>query len=248
MGRIPKLLEGLRSILRRRGLSYADLARRLQVSESTVKRMFSRGVVSVSRLEEVCRLVDIDFLDLAKECNARDSGSAMLSSEQEHALTDDPILLAVFHLLLNDWAPERIEACYLIEKAQMISLLAKLDRVGLIELKPHNVIRLRVSPRLSWGRQKEVRARYERTVREEFLSAPFDRPDDVLRFDVRELTPASIAALQEKIESLAIELQELAGRDANEPTDRKVSVGCLVAARPWVFSVLTALRRREALT
>lgn len=245
MGRIPKLLEGLRAILRRRGLSYSDLARRLEVSESTVKRMFSRGVVSVSRLEDLCRAIDIDFLDLAKECKAKEV-DAVLSTQQEQALAADPVLLAIFHLLLNDWTADAIRHSYALKEAEMVGLLAKLDRLGLIELRPRNVVRLRISPRLSWGRQKEIRARYERTVRDEFLSSGFDRPDEVLRFEVRELSAASISALQEKIERLAIEIQELAGKDAQLPADKRISVGCLIAARPWVFSILAALRRRTA--
>jgi len=244
MTRIPKLLDGLRSLLRRRGISYAQLAKRLRVSESTVKRMFSRGVVSVARLEQTCAMLEIDIVDLAKEASTYRLGSAALSAEQERALASDAVLFAVFHLLLNEWTADRIVAAYSIDEPALISLLARLDRLGLIELKPGNLVRLRVSPRLSWDRQRRVRLRYESLVRDEFLASSFDRPDEVLRFEVRELTRSSIVALQEKIERLAEEVQKFAEGDALQPIETKLSVGCLLAARPWVFSVVAALQRR----
>jgi len=151
----------------------------------------------------------------------------------------------VLHLLLNEWTVDRISAIYEFEEAELVSLLAKLDRLGLIYLKPHNVVKLRVSPRMSWGRQEAVRARYERMVREEFLGSRFDKSEEVLRFEVRELTRGSIVAMQDKIDRLVVEMQELADKDATRPPDSKSSVGCLVAARPWVFSVLASLKRRE---
>ena len=241
---IPKLLDALRALLRRRGINYSDLAGRLRVSESTVKRIFSRGVVSVARLEQICDLLEIDMVDLAKESSAYRLGSAVLSADQERALASDPVLLAVFHLLLNEWTAERIVAAYTIDEPSLVALLARLDRLGLIELKPGNAVRLRVSPRLSWDRQPRVRVAYERRVRDEFLASPFDKPDEMLRFEARELTRASLMALQEKIERLAADVQTFAQRDALQPFETKISVGCLFAARPWVFSVVSALQRR----
>jgi transcriptional regulator with XRE-family HTH domain len=244
MSSVPRLLEGLKSILRRRGVSYAELARQLKVSESTVKRMFSRGSLTVGRLEHICTLIDVDFFELAKECKGREAQRDSLSSEQERALADDPVLLAVFHLLLNGWTVARICDSYEIAEARAVTYLATLDRLGLIELRQHNSIRLRISRQLSSGDKGAVRNRYEHMVRDEFFSSRFDGQNDAFRFDVREISPASILALRENVERLAREFQELAERDAGLPEEDKLSVGCLVAARPWVFSVLAALRRR----
>jgi transcriptional regulator with XRE-family HTH domain len=234
-------------VLHRRGLTYGALARKLKVSESTVKRMFSRGAISVARLEDMCRLFDIDVFDLARESRLRELRAEVLSEAQETALAADPVLLAVFHLLLNDWEAERIRASYSIEAPQMVLLLSTLERLGLIELKPGNLVKLRISPRMSWSRQRQVRSRYEKIVREEFLDSRFDRSGEILRFEVRELTQASIEILQEKIGKLAAEIQELADRDAASPSESRRSVGCLLTARPWVFSVLTSLERHGVL-
>jgi hypothetical protein len=86
-------------------------------------------------------------------------------------------------------------------------------------------------------------------VRDDFLDSSFERSGEILRFEVRELTRASIAVLQEKIERLAMEIQELAERDASHPSESRHSVGCLLTARPWVFSVLATLaKRRQVVT
>jgi len=244
MSAIPKLLQGLRSILHQRGLGYRDLANRLKVSESTVKRIFSRGSVSVVRLEEICQLVDIEFSDLARACAAAQTSKDLLSQEQERALAADPVLLAVLHLLMSEWSPDQIRSTYEFDKAEIVSILARLDRLGLITLKPNNLVKVRVSPRMSWGQQKGVRTRYERMVREEFLDSRFEGADQLLCFEVRELTHGSIAVMLNKIQRVADDIQEMADRDATQPSTSKVSVGCLLSARPWVFSVLAALKRR----
>src|SRR4026208_200967 len=61
-----RFVEALKKSVRARGLTYAELARRLSLSEASVKRMFSRGTFTLARIEEVLAAVDLDLYDVAR--------------------------------------------------------------------------------------------------------------------------------------------------------------------------------------
>ena len=48
------LISTLKRVLKTRGVTYADLAERIALSEASVKRLFSQGTFTLERLEQVC--------------------------------------------------------------------------------------------------------------------------------------------------------------------------------------------------
>ena len=61
-----ELLKTLKKCLKAKGLNYRDVADALSLSEASIKRLFSDQSFSVSRLEEVCRFLDMTIYDLAR--------------------------------------------------------------------------------------------------------------------------------------------------------------------------------------
>src|SRR3984885_6385641 len=61
---IPLLLRALKSQLKARGLLYHDVAEKLGVSETTVKRYLTGHSLTVEILEDLCGVVDIRLSDL----------------------------------------------------------------------------------------------------------------------------------------------------------------------------------------
>ena len=95
-------VDALKQSLRARGMTYADLARRLGLSEPTVKRMFSRGTFTLARIEQILRVLDLELYEVARMSRGRAPRPVELSLEQETALARDERLLSVFWLVLND--------------------------------------------------------------------------------------------------------------------------------------------------
>src|SRR5207244_9184361 len=60
------VFEGLKMHLKARGMTYADVARALKISEATVKRIFALKNCSLDRLDVICRLVRVDLAGLAR--------------------------------------------------------------------------------------------------------------------------------------------------------------------------------------
>jgi Cro/C1-type HTH DNA-binding domain len=240
---VRPLIDGLKRALRHAGLTYAQLAPHLQLSEASIKRLFSQGRFSLEQLLRVCEVLGIDLAELARNSRSRAEAVRELESRQERALADHPPLLVLFHLLMAGWTVPDIAHEYQLRGTECTQLLAQLDRLKLIELLPNDRVKLRVAPDFSWRSDGPIRRRYGAQVMGEFLQDRFRGELALLRFEVRELSEASITLLRRKLERLAHEVAEFADLDASLPSARKRSVGVAVAIRPWTFSLERALKK-----
>ena len=244
MSQTQQLTAALKQCLKAKGITYADLAPDLGLSEASVKRIFAQGDLSLERLERVCRKLEIDFYDLARLARNQGETAEGLTAEQEQALARDERLLTLLHLLLNDWTFPEILAEYALSEAELVRMLVRLDRLGVIELAPGNRVRLRCPKNLAWRPGGAVWATHERRVLEEFFGAEFGDARSHRRFELRELSPASLTVLRRKLDKLAAEFIELAEMDSVLRPSERVSVGLVAACRPFGFSIASALRPR----
>ena len=235
----------LKKHLKQKGITYAQLATHLDLSEASVKRLFSESSFTVKRLESICQLLELDFYDLARLARGQSELSAELSDTQESALAANPKLLSVFYLLLNHWQPDEIGQQFEIDAVELIKLLAQLDHLHLIELHPNNRVKLLTHTTLQWRVGGPIRQQYQAQVMEEFLHGEFKGTGESLRFETRELSPASLLVVQRKLTRLAQEVAELAEIDASLPSTGRQGVALLLAARPWVFSMISQLKRKQ---
>jgi transcriptional regulator with XRE-family HTH domain len=240
-----RFVEALKKSVRARGLTYAELARRLRISEASVKRMFSRGTFTLARIEEVLAAVDLDLYEVARMTRGA-TGAAQLSHEQEVGLAKDERLLALFWLVLNGWSFEEILGAFSITRTELTIAFARLEKLKLIEWGPRERARLLVPRDFVWRAGGPAKKAYGRRAMAEFLGGRFDAPLEMLRFESRELSPQSAATLKGKLERLVAEFKECAEADSALPSGRRVAVALLAACRPWEFSVVNALKRRKA--
>jgi transcriptional regulator with XRE-family HTH domain len=237
-----EIVETLKAVLKARRMTYAELARELKVSTPTVKRIFSQRSFTLERLEEVLRLLEIDFLELARLSHGRRMAGSTLSLEQETALARDPRLFSVFWLICNDWRFDDIVAEFGLGAARITSYFAQLDRLGLIDWRPGNRARLRVARRYVWRSGGPLRKAYGLRVVTEFMRARFDAPQDAFHFEAQDLSPESVVVVKRRLERVAAEINELVEMDACAPGKKRVRVGVLLACRPWNISIVHALR------
>ncbi|MFK7954773.1 MAG: helix-turn-helix domain-containing protein [Lysobacterales bacterium] len=236
MSQTRQLIEALKQCLRTKGVSYRDLADALGLSESSVKRLFSQQTFTMQRLEDICRFLDMSVFDLSRLA-ARSAGEYddTLNEEQETALAKNPQLLTCFYLLLLEWSPARISNRLQISELAQVRLLAKLDRLKLIELHSGNRVKLLTSQRITWSVRGPIRQRYENKVKRSYVDYPFSGKDESLRLESSELSEASIKVLLRKVDRLVEEFAELAEIDRGLAPERKRSFGLMLAARPWTY-------------
>lgn len=241
-----RFVEALKKSVRARGLTYAELAQRLRLSEASVKRMFSRGTFTLARIEEVLAAVDLDLYEVARMTRGGGNAPAQLTYEQELGLARDEQLLAVFWLVLNGWSFDEILEAFAITRTELTVAFARLEKLRLIEWGPRERARLLVPRDFVWRPGGPAKKAYARRAMSEFLEGRFDEPLELLRFESRALTPESAAMLKQRLDRLLREFHALAEADAAAPGSRRVGVGLLAACRPWEFSVVNALKRRKS--
>ena len=238
------LVDALKKLLKSRGMTYRELASRLALSEPSVKRIFSEETFTLQRLEEVCAVLEIDFFELAKLARGAAAAVDEMTVEQEKALAADPHLLGVFYLLFNDWQPEDIHARYRLTRAEVLKLVLRLDKLKLVDLLPKDRVRLRVPKSLRLRRDGPVRARHGPAIVASFVEGDFDEAGGVFRFEVRELSKASVALLVRRLERLAAEFNEMAELDSYLPSGQRDTIGMALGLRPYVVSFAMGLEPR----
>lgn len=250
MNETERLFDTLKRCLRSKGVTYGGLARKLNLSESSVKRLFAKGSFSVERLERVCRAIDMSIADLVRMAAGQATAPApdkdfTLTLEQERILAGNPSLLAFFYLLLNGHQPEVVAERLGLSKRAVANFLSRLVACGLCHAGKGRQVNLNARLPIAWRPDGPVRVLYERQVRSEFLQGEFAAKNEALNFHSAELSPASVRILMRKMERLSADFADLALLDVGLPSREKMSVAMLLATRPWVFSMFSAYRPRH---
>ena len=176
MAQTAALVDVLKRELRARGVTYAQVARSLKLSEASVKRMFSKRDFTLKRLDRICELTHAEFSDLARLLHEEESLVSQLSWEQEREIVSDRKLFLAAVCALNHVTCEQIVAVYDISRAECIQLLVRLDRLGFIQLQPNNRIKLLVSPTFSWLPDGPIQRFFNEQAHSEYFRSRFARP------------------------------------------------------------------------
>ena len=86
MSTTQDLITALKAELKAAGITYADLARELGMAESSIKRVFAKADMPLSRIDEVLRVLKMDFADLARKVADAQPLRRELTHEQEAAV------------------------------------------------------------------------------------------------------------------------------------------------------------------
>lgn len=237
------LMQALKTSLKRKGLKYRDVANGLAISEASVKRLFSQGDISLERLEKILSLMDMRLVDIFELLQEEKSYIDELTPEQEESLIKQPTLLLTFFLLLNGWPVTKITQTFAITPLEMIQLLAKLDKLKLIELLPLNKVKLLTSNNFSWRKNGPVQKFFEEQVLTDFFKSKFNSADTKLVFLGGTLSEASLEKIKKMLDDLGNRINQMFREDAKLPLETRSSVGTVLALRKWELSVFSRLRK-----
>jgi hypothetical protein len=126
------------------------VARALGLAESSIKRMFAKGDMTLARIDAVLGVLKMDFAELARKVADARALRRELTLEQERAVVADRKLLLMALSCLSLWSVEQIVATYRVSEAEAVKHLVALDRLGVIELRPGNRYRLNVAKTFRW--------------------------------------------------------------------------------------------------
>ncbi|GGX55893.1 helix-turn-helix domain-containing protein [Saccharospirillum salsuginis] len=245
MSQTVQLVDTLKRILRERKITYADVAAKLDLSEANVKRMFSKRHFTLNRLEEICAMAGADLGYLMARMHEGSMILDELSEDAERELVSDVKLLLVAQLLVNRWEYEDVVNTYEIDEFEATRLLAKLDRLGVIELLPGNRVKTKLSRDFKWIPNGPVYKFFEKNVSRDFFNCKFNpKAGELLVFVGGMLSRQSNMQMQNSMRRLAREFDELSKEDGKLPLEETFGSGMVLALRPWELDIFAELRRK----
>lgn len=233
----------LKRALRAQGLTYRDVAVALDLSVASVKRLLAQGRLTLDRFECICRLIGIEPAEIARRVDAESRRMQQLSVAQERALVSDPGLLLVAFLVVNGWNYRQILDHYRYTEVELIHALARLDRLGMIELLPQNRIRLQTAPNFAWRSRGPVQAFFRDRLLDEYLTDGFDGPGESLLILSGMLSEDSARSFGERLRKLAGEFNAVLDDDRALPADVRQAYTAVLAVRSWRPSVFESFRK-----
>ena len=243
MAHTAALVDVLKRELNTRGVTYADLARQLRLSEASVKRMFSRRDFTLKRLDEICRSAQIEFSDLVRAVVRDETLISHLTFDQEREIVSDRKLFLVAVCALNYVTFDQIVETYDISAAECVQLLTRLDKLKFIELLPGNRIKLLVSRTFSWLPDGPIQRFFNDQAHNEFFRSRFNRPDEFMLVVNGMLSTTSSADIVSRLKRITREFSDLHNDDSRLPLGERSPMPLLVAVRHWQLQAFAELRR-----
>ncbi|MFW2440395.1 MAG: helix-turn-helix domain-containing protein [Arenicellales bacterium] len=237
MAQTAALIETLKQALKSRHLTYAVVARQLKMSEANIKRMFASKRFTLERLEDICRLMDMELTDLFLLYEESRQRITQLTLEQEQELVKDVRLLLVAVSVRNRLTFDDIINNYQISETECIHYLAKLDRLKIIDLLPQNRIKLRIDDDFRWHPNGPIECFFEKQIQSQFLKSAFGGELEQRLFMFGLLSDSSTQLIINRMQSLAREFTDLHRQDACLALDKRNTTGLMLAMRPWEAEV-----------
>jgi len=233
MAQTKALINALKQSLKSQGITYRQIAEHLEISEASVKRLFSTGNFSLVRLDKICEFARISLIELMKRMDTEIHSLVVLTEQQEQEVVADLALLLVAFLVVNGWEYDAILDRYKFSPTELIGYLAKLDRLKMIDLLPNNRFHLLISPEFNWRRDGPIQQFYKMNMENDFLNNRFTEDDESFLFLTGMLTNSSRSTIQKKMEELSTEFNELKRQDMKVKRDRLRVSSIMMAVRPW---------------
>lgn len=243
MSTTQDLVNALKSELRTAGVTYAELASALGMSESSVKRVFAKADMPLSRVDEMLRVLKMDFADLARKVADAQPLRRRLSEAQEAAVVADRKLLLLAICCLSQWPFEAMIKEYLLSEAECVKYLTRLDRLGIIELRPLNRYRMMVGKGFRWLPHGPVMTYFREHVAADYLGGGFDGDGELLMLVHGEITTGLATTLVERLQRVGHDFAQGHLAEQKLPVEQRTPYTLLVGMRTWLFAAFRDLKR-----
>ncbi|TMH29958.1 MAG: helix-turn-helix transcriptional regulator [Betaproteobacteria bacterium] len=246
MSTTQDLVSALKAELKAVNITYADLATQLGMSESSIKRVFAKADMPLSRIDDVLRVLKMDFAELARKVADAQPLRRELTLEQEKAVVADRRLLLLAICCLSQWTFEQMVGTYRFTDAECVAYLVRLDRLGIIELRPLNRYRLKVAKGFRWRPHGPVMAYFREHVAADYYSGGFDGDGELLMLVHGQISTAQASSFVERLQRVGQDFAQQHLADQKLAAEQKRSYTLIVGMRSWLFAAFRDLKRSAA--
>lgn len=244
MGQKSQLILGLKKILKTKDINYLELSKKIGMSHSNMRRMFSAEHMNLDHLDEICKALDVSFKDLCQAMEEEVRPVGQFSLEQEKALAKNQELFSLFYILATGLTLQEVIHRHHFEKRPLELLLLKLDKLGLIELHAGNRVKCLHGTDIKWNAGGPLEQKYKDQARREFWNADFEGSDERSSHLYSKLGPYSMAVVKRKFDRLLQEVEAMSNDDRKlYPKSQLLDMFFVVAYRPFVPSSINFLKK-----
>lgn len=251
MSEKKRILEAIRMRMRRNGMTYQQLARKLKVSEVTVKRYFSEERLPLEALDDVCKALGASLDDMLSDLKAMTFAQIdTFSTRQELALSKDEFLFVVFFMVARGYTFDEIDArLQPRDTARLIRALREMENLELVTFRSNSELRSLVSCNARFSPGGALWTRYSEVGIEEFFKSKFENSDEHFKLAVGYLSEEHAMTIRRKLESLEDEIKAFlaSNRIADEKNPRRKFYWIAFGYRPMESSVLQVIAERSKL-
>jgi hypothetical protein len=233
----------LRQQLRLHGITYKILAEKLNLSEPSIKRMFSQKDISLSRLENICSCFYMSVSDVFSLLEKRKERILYLTENQEQELVSEIELLLVAICILNHWTFQDILKFYTISEHALIRYAARLDQMKIIELQPNNHFKRLIDPHFHWISDGPIQRFFQKNVQQDFFDCHFEKPTELYLVRSGMLSEQDNQTFQKILNETAQKFVKLCRDTVHIPIEKRQGSALIIAMRPWVPQIFDSLKR-----
>ena len=212
----------LKRALKRQHTSYAELARQLDLPESTLKKWFNAKDGSFNRINLICQALGLPVFAVIKAAEEQNVQTFTFTSvQQEHFIKDRRSFEIYWFLVYERLNTEEVKERLGIESDQLHKVLLRLDRLGLVKFGPGNNLKVPSMRPIRWkfegtfmtGILKEW---VTEILRENLLS----KKDTSMMLQFFQLTPRSEEELRSEIAQLEEKYARRTILELNNPSQK----------------------------
>lgn len=215
----------LKQVLRQKKISYRKLAEEMDLSEITIKRIFSTEDISFIRLQQICELAGISLFDLIALVNESTDKPFSLSEKQELQLSKDESLYNFYTLLLKYGSIKTACQKGNFIKVNIPKLLRELDELGLIEIPIGDKVHMKHKGVLTWIKGGPLQKKFMSLRHHKYIHAFESRlssENTFLSSSQRQLRPETVAEMKKDLDFIIQKYRSIAYREEKIFDDDKL--------------------------
>ena len=224
----------LKKVLKVKKITYKSLADELGMSESGVKKLLTSKDISLTRVEQITRLIGLSLADLFQIADEAEVKNVRLSPKQENALFENNLLFRVYWFLaVEEKSLDAIKKSEKLTNDQLQRNLMKLENLDLIKVGKNQRVVSVHKGLFRWASDgplvKKLNHEWSENTLKKVLNSK-NSADQLHRLSYLRLSEKSKAAFYDRLNELVNEFARLSQREKTRYADRDLtSISSLIA-------------------
>lgn len=233
-----KVVEAIKASLRAKGWTYQQLASRMGLSESGLKKAMTSGDLSLSRLFRICEICELNAAELLSMADQSAIAAVELSREQEEYLMKNPKALRLYwRLKVDGMSRAEFQKRYQVPREETTQILSKLERVNLLKVTARGQIEFTHPGPIRWKAEsplvKYLNGIWSRQLIDRAIDSASSK--DFINIAGLRLSETQVAELRQEILELFEKYSRTSGRPA--PGHPSTPLALLIAFTPFHFDL-----------